>query len=177
MCLNYSPLIPMSAPTISLSMGEKGQITRLLSNKFGGYLTFAALSPEKASAPGQPTISQLDTLYNFKGQSQATKLFGIIGNPVSHSRSPLIHNTAFQHIGFDGVYVPLLVDDLGRFLEAFGAPEFGFQGFSVTIPHKVGSAMLVGGASSTQYSHYLHGHTAHCYADKCTDRLFVGSRT
>ena len=71
---------------------------------------------------------------------QATKLFGIIGNPVSHSRSPLIHNTAFQHIGFDGVYVPLLVDDLERFLYAFGAPEWGFQGFSVTIPHKVRGA-------------------------------------
>ena len=66
----------LPAPTISLSMGEKGQITRLLSNKFGGYLTFAALSPEKASAPGQPTIQQLDTLYNFKRQSQVGGLRG-----------------------------------------------------------------------------------------------------
>lgn len=46
-------------PTIALSMGEKGQITRLLAAKYGGHLTFAALSAERASAPGQPTIEQL----------------------------------------------------------------------------------------------------------------------
>lgn len=40
-------------------MGERGQITRLLAAKYGGHLTFAALSAERASAPGQPTIQQL----------------------------------------------------------------------------------------------------------------------
>eukprot|EP00197_Chlamydomonas_leiostraca_P004102 CAMPEP_0202872118 /NCGR_PEP_ID=MMETSP1391-20130828/20452_1 /ASSEMBLY_ACC=CAM_ASM_000867 /TAXON_ID=1034604 /ORGANISM="Chlamydomonas leiostraca, Strain SAG 11-49" /LENGTH=542 /DNA_ID=CAMNT_0049553083 /DNA_START=98 /DNA_END=1726 /DNA_ORIENTATION=+ len=123
------------APTIALAMGEKGQIVRLLAAKYGGYLTFAALSPDKASAPGQPTVATLKALYNYQNQGPRTKVYGIIGNPVSHSKSPLIHNTAFQHIGHDGVYVPLLVDDLPRFLDAFaGHPDF--QGFSVTIPHK-----------------------------------------
>lgn len=78
---------------------------------------------------------------------QATKVFGIIGNPVSHSKSPLIHNTAFQHIGFDGVYVPLLVDDLAKFLKAFGGPEYGFHGFSVTIPHKVRQGLQQAGGA------------------------------
>jgi len=122
-------------PTIALAMGEKGVITRLLAAKYGGHLTFAAMSPEKASAPGQPDIQLLKTLFNFHGQTAATKVFGIIGNPVSHSRSPLLHNTAFQHVGFDGVYVPLLVDDMSRFLAAF-QEHTDFQGFSVTIPHK-----------------------------------------
>jgi len=130
------------APTITLSMSEKGQMSRILSNKYGGFLTFAALSPEKASAPGQPTVKELSTLYNFQKQSKATKVFGIIGNPVSHSKSPLIHNTAFQSIGFDGVYVPLLVDDLKTFLDAFSDPVWGFQGFSVTIPHKEAALKL-----------------------------------
>ncbi len=40
-------------------------ITRLLAAKFGGHLTFAAMSPEKASAPGQPDIQLLKTLFNF----------------------------------------------------------------------------------------------------------------
>jgi 3-dehydroquinate dehydratase/shikimate dehydrogenase len=80
-------------------MGEKGNITRLLAAKYGGYLTFAALSPERASAPGQPTIAQLQQLYSFKGQGPATKLYGIMGNPVSHSKSPLIHNSAFKQLG------------------------------------------------------------------------------
>jgi 3-dehydroquinate dehydratase/shikimate dehydrogenase len=46
-------------------MGEKGVITRLLAAKYGGYLTFAAMSPEKASAPGQPNLQLLRGLYNF----------------------------------------------------------------------------------------------------------------
>lgn len=128
------------APTIALAMGEKGFITRLLAAKYGGYLTFAAMSPEKISAPGQPDIQLLRKLFNYHAQGKDTKLFGIIGNPVSHSKSPLIHNTAFQHIGFDGVYVPLLVDDLGHFLQAFGGHDFA--GFSVTIPHKEAALAL-----------------------------------
>lgn len=80
-------------------MGEKGNITRLLASKYGGYLTFAALSPERASAPGQPTISQLQQLYGFRSQGPDTQLFGIMGNPVSHSKSPLIHNSAFKQLG------------------------------------------------------------------------------
>lgn len=38
-------------------------------------------------------------LYRFKSQGPSSKLFGIIGNPVHHSKSPLIHNSAFAHIG------------------------------------------------------------------------------
>ncbi|GLC40828.1 hypothetical protein PLESTF_001042000 [Pleodorina starrii] len=128
-------------PMIALSMGEKGQIVRLLAAKYGGYLTFAAMSPERASAPGQPDIGKLAGLYGYRRQGPETKVYGIIGNPVSHSKSPLIHNTAFQHIGHDGVYVPLLVDDLARFLEAFrDYPDFA--GFSVTIPHKEAALRL-----------------------------------
>ncbi len=59
-------LILHAAPTIALAMGEKGVITRILAAKFGGYLTFAAMSPEKASAPGQPSIQSLLGRYNFK---------------------------------------------------------------------------------------------------------------
>eukprot|EP00198_Chlamydomonas_reinhardtii_P005010 XP_001694346.1 dehydroquinate dehydratase [Chlamydomonas reinhardtii] len=128
-------------PMIALSMGERGQIVRLLAAKYGGHLTFAAMSPERASAPGQPDIGRLAGLFNYRKQSAATKVFGIIGNPVAQSKSPLIHNTAFQHIGFDGVYVPLLVDDLERFLAAFKDYD-DFAGFSVTIPHKVREAAL-----------------------------------
>lgn len=44
-------------------MGERGQIVRLLAAKYGGVLTFAALSAERESAPGQPTIGTLQKLY------------------------------------------------------------------------------------------------------------------
>ncbi|KAJ9513859.1 hypothetical protein QJQ45_020935 [Haematococcus lacustris] len=144
-------------PTIALAMGERGLLTRILAAKYGAYLTFAALAPGRESAPGQPNLQQLRQLFNFQAQQRNTKLFGIIGNPVSHSRSPLIHNTAFQHCGFDGVYVPLLVDNLPRFLAAF-EHHTDFQGFSVTIPHKVaGVAGFAGSAGSALQLVWLAG--------------------
>ncbi|KAI7844252.1 hypothetical protein COHA_002050 [Chlorella ohadii] len=121
-------------PCIALAMGERGQISRLLAPKYGGFLTFGALSPERASAPGQPTLQQLSGMYGLKQQRQDTAVMGIVGNPVSHSRSPAIHNAALQQLGLNAVYVPLLVDDMARFLATF--TDADWIGFSVTIPHK-----------------------------------------
>jgi hypothetical protein len=72
------------------------------------------------------------------------QVFGIVGKPVAHSRSPALHNAAFAAAGVDAVYIPLLTDDLPRMLAAFGPPAFpdsGFAGFSVTIPHKARGAL------------------------------------
>ena len=65
----------------------------------------------------------------------ALQVFGVLGNPVAHSRSPALHNAALAAAGLDAVYLPFLVDDLRSFLRSFSAPDF--KGFSVTIPHKV----------------------------------------
>lgn len=64
----------------------------------------------------------------------ATELYGIMGQPVSHSLSPAMHNRAFQACNLNKVYVPFPVDDPGAAIEAFRA--FGVKGASVTIPHK-----------------------------------------
>lgn len=122
-------------PTIALAMREKGQITRILAPKYGGFLTFGALSPDRASAPGQPTLGQLRDLFRISQQTKDTKIFGIVGNPVSHSRSPVIHNAALREINFDGVYVPLLVDNMAEFMSSIEL-EKDWSGLSVTIPHK-----------------------------------------
>lgn len=63
-----------------------------------------------------------------------TSLFGIIGNPVSHSLSPLMHNRAFEALGFNGVYVPFPVEDIAAALT--GLKGLTVQGASVTIPYK-----------------------------------------
>jgi 3-dehydroquinate dehydratase / shikimate dehydrogenase len=120
---------------IAISMGDRGAITRILAPKYGGFLTFGSIAPGAESAPGQPTIAQLRDLYRLPQQAASTKVFGIIGNPVSHSKSPLLHNTAMADASFDGVYVPLLVDNMATFMSTFC--ELDWQGFSVTIPHKV----------------------------------------
>eukprot|EP01023_Acetabularia_acetabulum_P042325 TRINITY_DN4172_c0_g2_i2.p1 TRINITY_DN4172_c0_g2~~TRINITY_DN4172_c0_g2_i2.p1 ORF type:complete len:605 (-),score=100.90 TRINITY_DN4172_c0_g2_i2:126-1940(-) len=121
-------------PMICLSMGERGQPARILAGKYGGYLTFGALDQGFESAPGQPTVTQLRDLYRVHQINEETKVYGIVGNPVSHSKSPLLHNTAMAHIGFNGVYIPYLVDNMQLFTESYNDLEFA--GFSVTIPHK-----------------------------------------
>ena len=63
------------------------------------------------------------------------QIFGVIGNPVSHSHSPQLHNAAMAAAGIDAVYLPLLVDNLKKFLKKYSSADYG--GFSVTIPHKV----------------------------------------
>lgn len=65
-----------------------------------------------------------------------TKLLGVIGHPVEHSLSPVMHNAAIAHLGLDYVYVPLSVkpEDLETALS--GLTAINFQGFNVTIPHK-----------------------------------------
>lgn len=64
----------------------------------------------------------------------STKLYGIIGNPVRHSLSPVMHNAAFQELGMNGVYVPMQTEDGKGAVTALKL--LGFQGASVTIPHK-----------------------------------------
>src|SRR5437870_8625624 len=65
-----------------------------------------------------------------------TKLAGIMGWPIGHSRSPALHNFWLEEQGIDGVYVPLAVrpEQLSEVLRAL--PALGFRGCNLTIPHK-----------------------------------------
>jgi 3-dehydroquinate dehydratase/shikimate dehydrogenase len=139
-------------PTIALGMGEFGLMSRVLAPKFGGFLTFASLRDEAATAPGQPTIHELLGRYRFRSIGRGTRLYGVIGWPVGHSLSPLIHNAGFAEIGWDGVYLPLPIAATERDTEAnFTSlaatldlmtefPGLAFSGASVTIPHKENAA-------------------------------------
>ena len=65
----------------------------------------------------------------------STRVHAVIGNPVAHSLSPLMHNEAFTRLGYDGVYVACRVEDIAA--AAAGIRALNVQGVSVTIPHKV----------------------------------------
>ncbi len=65
-----------------------------------------------------------------------TRLCAVIGNPVSHSLSPAIHNAAFRELGLDYVYVAFRVEDVKNALAGMRSLE-NFRGLSVTIPHKI----------------------------------------
>ncbi|MFZ5573007.1 MAG: shikimate dehydrogenase [Thermodesulfobacteriota bacterium] len=64
-----------------------------------------------------------------------TTLFGVIGDPVSHSMSPIMHNRAFAETGFNGAYLAFQVTDVAAAIA--GMRSLGIGGFSVTIPHKI----------------------------------------
>ena len=61
-------------------------------------------------------------------------LFAIFGNPVSHSKSPLMHNLSFQGLGFDGCYGRYLLEDGNTLKETFFS--LGLKGINITVPHK-----------------------------------------
>jgi 3-dehydroquinate dehydratase/shikimate dehydrogenase len=118
----------MQVPTIALAMGEHGLISRLLAPKFGGFLTFASLESGKESAPGQLTVSDLQNIYGVGRAGRDTEIFGIIGRFVGYSKSPIIHNKFFQKIGYDGIYVPFLADDIVDFFNVYHVSMFsGFR--------------------------------------------------
>ncbi|HEY1921580.1 MAG TPA: shikimate dehydrogenase [Tepidisphaeraceae bacterium] len=134
-------LIRPKRPTVAICMGEGGLISRVLARKFDAFLTFASLSNETATAPGQVTIADMKGLYRWDDIGSTTKVYGVVAHPVRHSMSPAIHNAAFTAVGYDGIYLPLLVEpdyaSFKAFIDRFLAFEgMNLCGLSVTIPHK-----------------------------------------
>ncbi len=134
-------------PMIALGIGEFGLVSRVLAPKFGGFLTFAALRPTTTTAPGQPTVRELLDLYRFRAIGAKTAVYGVVGWPVTHSLSPLVHNAGFDEVRHDGVYVPLPIgageDEESTYLslkatllELIHHPRLTLRGVSVTAPHK-----------------------------------------
>ncbi len=117
---------------VAIPMGEFGLAGRVLSLRMGSALAYAAV--EQATAPGQLSLDAMADLYRAAQITRRTRVYGVIGDPIGHSLSPLLHNTAFRVRKFDAVFVPFLVRNLRDFLGAMG--EFGVAGISVTIPHK-----------------------------------------
>jgi 3-dehydroquinate dehydratase / shikimate dehydrogenase len=122
-------------PWVVVPMGEVGLPGRILALREGSALAYGPVG--EATAPGQVSLWELKHLYRAHELNRQTRVYGVIGNPVGHSLSPLLHNTGFVARRVNAVYVPFLVKDLREFLEFLkAAPEFGVKGFSVTLPHK-----------------------------------------
>lgn len=143
----FDLLAERNRPMIALGMGEFGMMSRLLAGKFGALLTFASLRDESGTAPGQPTITELLGTYRFRSIGGRTRVYGVIGHPVGHSLSPVVHNAGFEAVGHDGVYLPLPVAPgwepfKASVLALTGHEGLGFSGASVTIPHKEHASRL-----------------------------------
>ena len=103
--------------------GRGGLITRVLAKKFGAFLTFASLDAAGGTAPGQVSLADMKRLYRWDAIGAADRVYGVVAQPVAHSMSPAIHNAAFDETGYDGVYLPLLVnagyESFKAFMESF----------------------------------------------------------
>lgn len=121
---------------IILGMGPIGFPTRVLSTILGSSITYSS-APDRQAAPGHIDPQTLVDLYRFPLIDTDTRIFGVIGNPVMHSESPGIHNSAFSfHAINDAVYLPFQVDNLEAFFQL--TEMLNIRGISVTIPHKQG---------------------------------------
>ncbi|MBY0586451.1 shikimate dehydrogenase [bacterium] len=123
-------------PTVGICMGEFGIASRVLGPKFGAPFTYCAFNPERIVAPGLMTFDQMNELYRGNEVNAKTEVFGVMGDPIAHSMSPLVHNTAFRELRMNRVYLPFRVTEhvLPKFLDKLSHAEV--RGLSVTIPHK-----------------------------------------
>ncbi len=125
-----------ASPLVVFGMSELGTATRVLTPGLGCLYTYAAPSDAEGTAPGQVAAHDLRSLYHCEKLGRQTHVYGVIADPVAHSKSPLLHNRAFQARRLDAVYVPFRIasGQLGDWMKL--ASTLPVAGFSVTIPHK-----------------------------------------
>jgi shikimate 5-dehydrogenase/3-dehydroquinate dehydratase, type I len=123
-------------PTVAFCMGEYGVVSRILCGKFGAPFTYCTFSKERIMAPGQLPFEEMKKLYRYDEINEKTAVFGVVGDPIGHSWSPLLHNAAYKKMGLNAVYLPLRVppEEFAETLKAY--ESLGIRGYSVTIPHK-----------------------------------------
>jgi 3-dehydroquinate dehydratase / shikimate dehydrogenase len=117
---------------VATPMGDVALPTRLLAVREGSAFAYAPV--ENATAPGQVSLDEIKHVYRLDRLTRRTQIYGVIGDPIGHSLSPMMQNVGFQARRLDAMYLPFLVRDLRDFVESI--EPLGIRGFSVTIPHK-----------------------------------------
>ena len=119
---------------IGLCMGEQGIASRVLGVRAGSVFTFAAISPDEKTAPGQVTAQELDSTYRIESVDAATRVYGVVGDPVAQSLSPAIMNVALRRENVNGVYIALHAKTLKDLMACIR--EIPLHGLSITMPYK-----------------------------------------
>jgi len=126
---------------IAIAMGTSGLATRILGPSRGSFLTYGASAAERGTAPGQATAGELSEVYRIHQIDRSTEIAGLVGLPVGHSVSPHLHNSAFEAMGMNSVYLPFEVRDVSEFMRRMvdtrtRTLDWRLRGLSVTAPHK-----------------------------------------
>ena len=119
---------------VGMCMGEQGIISRVLGVRAGSAFTFASVSDEEKTAPGQVTSQELRSIYRIDQVDAATRVYGVVGDPVAHSLSPAIMNAAMRRENVNGVYVALHARTLKDLMAC--VRDIPIHGLSVTMPYK-----------------------------------------
>jgi 3-dehydroquinate dehydratase/shikimate dehydrogenase len=130
---------------IAVPMGEAGVAGRVLYRTFGGWAMYASAAQGQEAAEGQVPASVLRTLYRAPDLTRSTRIFGVVGHPVSHSRGVTIHNPLLAAADVNAVYCRFPVRNLPAFMRHI-APRLA--GFSVTLPHKERMIRYLGAADA-----------------------------
>ena len=119
---------------IGICMGDAGIISRVLGLRAGSAFTFAAATPGEETGPGQIAARTLIETYRIDQVDNATKVYGVAGNPIRSSLSPIMMNTAFRRETVNAVYLALQANKLSDLLKL--VHDIPIQGLSVTMPLK-----------------------------------------
>ena len=119
---------------VGLCMGEQGIISRILGVRAGSVFTFGAVNAELKTAPGQISARDLRGIYRIDQVDAATRIYGVAGDPVGHSLSPVIMNAALRRENVNGVYLPLHAKTLKDLIHC--VREIPLHGLSITMPYK-----------------------------------------
>src|SRR5499427_1176634 len=119
---------------VGVCMGEQGIISRLLAVRAGSQFTFAAASPGEETAPGQIAARTLRETYRIDQVDAATRVYGVAGDPIVHSLSPVMLNTAFRRENVNAVYLAVHAKTLSDLMAC--TRDIPINGLSVTMPYK-----------------------------------------
>ena len=119
---------------VGLCMGEQGIVSRVLGLRAGSMFTFASACPGEETGPGQVTGQELRNIYRIENLDAATRVYGVAGDPIAHSLSPLIMNTALRRENVNGVYLALHAKALPDLMNC--VREMPIHGLSITMPYK-----------------------------------------
>lgn len=134
------------APLVALTTGPSGPLLRSWSRRFGFPFVYASLPESASRVPAErvePSQIPVDRLAGYLRADGIPPLFAVVGHPVAHSRSPVLHSrwmSADHHIG---LYMALDFESEREFVESIPyLVEGGFRGLNVTHPLKVAALEL-----------------------------------
>jgi 3-dehydroquinate dehydratase/shikimate dehydrogenase len=118
-------------PHVLLAMGPAGLPSRILAARLGNRWTYAG----DGVAPGQISADRMLRHQQFRRIRRDAALYGVVGRPIGHSRSPAMHNAGFAALDLNAAYLPLEAAGAADFVRF--ARQLSLRGASITAPFKV----------------------------------------